>query len=194
VPPLTSIPLTLVAVSLRLDIFLTLSFPEAKITTNTTKVGALLMSDKFYQIHAVAKAYNLSLIYLFGSQAATGNQYLKGIEVTPDDASDLDIAVAFQNPPLSPMETYGNLYRDLGKIFDPFDIDLIFAHEVNILLQYEIVKGVRIYEADEFLADQFEERIMKLAGDLIVKKRMMDREIMEAIEDGYFQFEYTPHP
>lgn len=99
------------------------------------------MSDKFYQIHAVAKAYGLSLIYLFGSQAALGNQYLEGIKVVPDETSDLDIAVAFQNPPVLLMETYGHLYCDLA-----------------------------------------------------VKKRMMDREIMEAIENGYFQFEYTPHP
>jgi len=151
------------------------------------------MQAGFDKIHTLAEAYDLSLVYLFGSQAATGNQYLKGIEVTPDDTSDLDIAVAFQNPPVLPMETYGHLYRNMGKIFDPFDIDLIFMCEVDTLLQCEIIKGVRIYEADEFLADQFEERIMKLTGDLIVKKRIMDCEIMEAIEDGYFQFEYTPH-
>lgn len=151
------------------------------------------MPVRFDKICTLAEAYDLSLIYLFGSQAIPGIQYLKGIEIVPDEMSDLDIAVAFQNPPVLPMETYGHLYRDAGKIFDPFDIDLIFMHEVNILLQYEIIKGVRIYEADEFLADQFEEKIMKLAADLIIKKRIMDREIMEAIEDGYFQFEYTPH-
>ena len=151
------------------------------------------MPVAFDRIQTVARAYSLSLIYLFGSQAIPGNQYLKGIEVVPDGLSDLDIAVAFQNPPTLPMETYGHLYRDMGKIFDLFDIDLIFVHEVDILLQYEIIKGERIYEADESFADQFEENIMKLAGDLIVKKRIMDREIMEAIEDGYFQFEYTPH-
>jgi hypothetical protein len=65
-------------------------------------------------------------------------------------------------------------------------------HEVDIFLQYEIIRGVRIYEADASLAELFEERIMKSAGDLVVKKRTMDYEIMEAIEDGYFQFEYTP--
>lgn len=148
--------------------------------------------DKIYQIHAVARTYDLSLIYLFGSQAEQGLHYLDGTEVLPTENSDLDIAVAFRNPPVFPMETYGRLYRKADEIFYPFDIDLIFMHEVDILLQYEIIKGVRIYEADESFADLCEERIMKLAGDLVVKKRTMDREIMEAIEDGYFQFEYTP--
>ncbi|MFA4915554.1 MAG: nucleotidyltransferase domain-containing protein [Syntrophales bacterium] len=152
-----------------------------------------MMPNKFHQIHAVAHEYGLLLINLFGSQAALGNQYIEGVEVVPDEASDLDIAVAFQNPPPLLMEIYGNLYRDMGKIFDLFNIDLIFLHEVDTLLQYEIIKGVQIYKADESFSDQYEERIMRLAGDLIVKKRIMDREIMAAIEDGYFQFEYNPH-
>ena len=151
-----------------------------------------MANDKIHQIHAVARKHELSLIYLFGSQAAQGLRYLDDTKVLPVQNSDLDIAVAFRDLPLFPMETYGHLYREADKIFYPFDIDLIFMHDVDILLQYEIIKGVRIYEADESLAELFEERIMKLAGDLIVKKRMMDREIMEAIEDGYFQFVYTP--
>jgi predicted nucleotidyltransferase len=152
----------------------------------------MMAPEKIYQLHAVARTYGLSLIYLFGSQAERGLNYLEGADVFPAENSDLDIAVAFRKPPVFPMETYGRLYREADEIFHPFDIDLIFMHEVDIFLQYEIIRGVRIYEADESFADLFEERIMKLAGDLIVKKRMMDREIMEAIEDGYFQFEYTP--
>jgi predicted nucleotidyltransferase len=153
----------------------------------------MMTPEKFYHIQAVAQAHNVSLIYLFGSQAERGLHYLEGADVHPVLNSDLDIAVAFRNPPVFPMESYGRLYREADKIFHPFDIDLVFMHEVDILLQCEIIKGVRIYEADETLADLCEERIMKLAGDLIEKKRMMDREIMEAIEDGYFHFEYTPH-
>lgn len=151
-----------------------------------------MASDKIY-LHAVARKHELSLMYLFGSQAERGLHFIEGADVRPAENSDLDIAVAFRNPPASPMETYGHLYREVDKIFHPFNIDLVFMHDVDILLQYEIIKGVRIYEADELLADIYEERIMKSAGDLIIKRRMMDREIMEAIEDGYFQFEYTPH-
>lgn len=152
----------------------------------------MMIIGKYGRIHAVAEKYGLSMIYLFGSQAIQGNRYLEGIDTIPDKTSDLDIAVAFRNLPTSLMETYGHLYRDMEEIFNPFDIDLVFLHEVDILMQYEIIKGVKIYEADEFLTDQFEEKIMKQAGDLIYKKRIMDREIMEAVENGYFQFEYIP--
>jgi len=152
------------------------------------------MSTALDKIQVIAKIYDLSLIYLFGSQATQGNQYLQGIDIVPDTFSDLDVAVAFHTLPVSSMETYGNLYSDFTKIFDPFDIDLVFMHEVDTLMRYEIIKGERIHSSDQLFADDFEERIMKLAGDLIIKKRVMDREIMEAIEDGYFQFEYTPYP
>ena len=152
----------------------------------------MMAPENIYQIQAVARKNDLSLIYLFGSQAERGLNYLEGSDVLPAENSDLDIAIAFRNPPVFPMETYGRLYREADEIFHPFDIDLIFMHEVDIFLQYEIIRGVRIYEADASLAELFEERIMKSAGDLVVKKRTMDHEIMEAIEDGYFQFEYTP--
>jgi hypothetical protein len=36
--------------------------------------------------------------------------------------------------------------------------------------------------------------VMKRAEDLVFKKRVLDREIMEAIENGYIEFEYSPHP
>ncbi len=66
-------------------------------------------------------------------------------------------------------------------------------HEVSTLFQYEIINGVRIYEKDELLADEFEEGVMKSAEDLLYKKRIFNSEIMEAIEDGYFEFEYSPN-
>jgi len=59
-----------------------------------------------------------------------------------------------------------------------------------MLFQYEIIKGKRIFETDASLADDLEEMIMKRAEDLAFKKRVMDREILEAIEDGYIEFEY----
>ena len=65
-------------------------------------------------------------------------------------------------------------------------------HEVNPLLQYEIIKGVRIFAKDEFSADEFEERIMKMAEDLSFKKKIFDNDVMEAIKNGYFEFEYSP--
>lgn len=145
-------------------------------------------------IQALSKKYGITIIYLFGSQADKGRRYLEGEDVNPDIFADLDVAIAFEDLPAEAMKTYGILFKEISKIFDPFNIDLIFMHELNALFQYEIIKGERIYEKDEFSADEFEERIMKMAEDLHFKKRIFNEEVMEAIENGYFEFEYNTNP
>ncbi len=144
-------------------------------------------------ISALADKHQILLIYLFGSQAEKGEKYLEGEHMMPDAYSDLDIAVVLKTPPTDTMNTYGILYKEFSTIFDPFSIDLLFMQEVNPLFQYEIIKEKRIYARDESYADDFEERIMKVAADLSFKKRTFNNEIIEAIEDGYFEFEYRPN-
>jgi predicted nucleotidyltransferase len=149
---------------------------------------------KYNDVRAFAERHHIHLIYLFGSQADVGKRYLEGQNIMPDAYSDLDVAVVIDVSSNEAVETYGILYRELSRIFDPFAVDLILMHEVNPLLQYEIIKGERIYERDESYADDFEERIMKIAEDLSYKKRIFNNEIMEAMENGYFEFEYRPNP
>jgi len=148
---------------------------------------------KARKIRNLAKKYGIAIIYLFGSQAENGARYLAGDNIGVEDLSDLDVAVSFVNIPSQAMKIYGALYKEFSEIFVPFYIDLVFMHEVEILFQYEIIKGERIFEKDEFLTDEHEERIMKMAEDLAFKRRIMNREILEAIEDGYFEFEYNPY-
>jgi len=148
---------------------------------------------KARELRRIAEKYGISLIYLFGSQAEKAARYLEDAEIKTDGFSDLDVAVAFETPPPFPVRIYGRLYKDLSGTFDPFSFDLIFMHEMDTLFQYEIIRGVRIYEKDEFHADEFEEMVMKKAGDLAFKKRILIKEILEAIKDGYFEFGYSPH-
>ncbi len=147
---------------------------------------------KRHEIKKIAEKYGISLIYLFGSQAENGAKYLKADNAAADDLSDLDLAVYFKESLSNPMKIYGALYKEFSEVFEPFYIDLIFMHEVEILFQYEIIKGIRIFEKKESLADEFEEMIMKRAEDLAFKKKILNREILEAIEDGYIEFEYRP--
>ena len=149
---------------------------------------------KASKIRNIAKRYGIALVYLFGSQAENGARYLAGDKIIRvEDLSDLDVAVAFENIPSEAIKIYGALYKELSEIFAPFYIDLVFMHEMETLFQYEIIKGERIFNKDEFSTDEFEEKIMKMAEDLAFKQRIMNKEILEAIEDGYFEFEYNPY-
>ena len=148
---------------------------------------------KYNVIRTLAARYHIRLMYLFGSQTERGRRYLEGKDAEPELLSDLDVAIVFENPPTEAMKTYGVLFREISEIFAPFSIDLVFMHEVGSLFQYQIIKGFRIYEEAESVADDFEERVMKMAEDLSFKKRVFDDDVMDAIENGYFEFEYSPH-
>jgi predicted nucleotidyltransferase len=145
---------------------------------------------KAKELRDIAEKYGIAFIYLFGSQSENGARYLQGDGIAVEELSDLDAAVCFINIPSDPMKIYGALYKELSEVFEPFNMDLVFMHEVDALFQYEIIKGVRIFAIDSSLADELEEMIMKKAEDLAFKKRIMSREILEAIEDGYIEFEY----
>ncbi|MFH1146238.1 MAG: nucleotidyltransferase domain-containing protein [Pseudomonadota bacterium] len=145
------------------------------------------------RIRDIAERFSFLSVYLFGSQAEQGMSYLQGEPIEQSAYSDLDIAVTFKTCPTSPIGVYGKIYLEISKLFEPFVLDLVFMHEVSSLFQYEIIKGIKIYTCDERLADEFEERIMKQAEDLLFKQKVFDREVMEAIKDGYIEFEYHPH-
>ncbi len=145
-------------------------------------------------VRDIAERYGCNIIYLFGSQVDNGGRYLRGESVAIEQCSDLDIAVCFEIPPLDIFKIYGSLYKGFSEIFEHFKVDILFMYEVDTLFQYEVIKGIRIYEKDADAADQFEEGVIKRAEDLLYKKRIFDKEIMEAVEDGYFEFEYSPNP
>ncbi len=92
------------------------------------------MQNKY--IEELAGRYGIHIIYLFGSQADKGKRYIEGEDVTPDIFSDLDVAIAIEAPPQEVIKTYGNLYKEISGIFEPFNIDLVFMHEVSTLFQY----------------------------------------------------------
>jgi len=150
--------------------------------------------DRKKVIGDIAERFDCLLIYFFGSQADQGRRYIEGEDMRADFFSDLDIAIVFKESPIEKIKTYGKIYKEMAELLEPFNVDLVFMHELGTFFQYEIIRGVRIYEKDEPLADEFEEEIIKRAEDLMFKKKILDREIMEAIEDGYIEFEYSPNP
>ena len=87
----------------------------------------------------LAEKYGIILIYIFGSRAEKAKRYLEREKIIKNNFSDLDIAIAFEKPKID-IKTFGEIYMELSKIFEPFEIDLIFMHEVDPLFQYEIIK------------------------------------------------------
>lgn len=99
--------------------------------------------------------FNVSIVYLFGSQ-------LQGA-TTP--LSDIDIGVVFNS--LDALKDSLNLYTKLYDIFTdifpgPYEIDIVFMQQTSLVLQYEIIKhGKILYESNPIFRADYEEQIIK---------------------------------
>ncbi len=146
---------------------------------------------KMDRIKEIFRRYNIALCYLFGSQKEIGEALLKGEKVEVlDSESDIDFAVLFKTLPENPLKVYASLSLDLQDMASPFRADLLFLHEVDHLIQLEAIKGICIYSEDEQLRDEYEDMVMMLAPDELEIFRRNERDFLEAIDDGYFEFEY----
>ena len=143
------------------------------------------------QIEEIAKKYDLALCYIFGSQKEKGEALLKGkqIKIT-DPESDIDFAVLFTTVPKNSLEVYASLILQLQDLVSPFKADLLFLHEVDHLIQLEALKGINIYTKDEVYREAYEEKVMMFASDELEIFKRNEADFFEAIDNGYFEFEY----
>lgn len=116
---------------------------------------------------------------------------LKGKQVDILDAeSDIDFAVRFIVSPSNSLDVYANISLDLQSLVSPFKADLLFLHEVDHLIQLEAIKGINIYSLNEKYKENYEEKVMMMASDEYEIFKLNERDLLEAIDDGYFEFEY----
>lgn len=146
-------------------------------------------------INHICDQYGIALCYLFGSQIKQGLACLKGEKIDVEDAeSDIDFAVSFISTPENVVETYAKLSVELEELVFPFQADLVFLHEVDHLIQLEAIQGTNIFAVDGTAKDSYELKIMAFAGDETVIFKNNEKDFLEAIRDGYFQFEYQANP
>jgi len=138
----------------------------------------------------IFKKHKVGIAYLFGSQKEAGIAFLSGGDPKIDDEVDLDIGVVFKIFPEDAFEAYGELYADLSLFFEPFAVDLVFLQETDALFQYEAITGELIFSDDELYLEEYEEGVMKRASDLSFKKIGFEKDLLEAVKDGYFEIEH----
>ena len=146
------------------------------------------------KIDEICKKYNITLCYLFGSRQNEGKAVLYGekLEIV-DTESDIDFAVLFTRYPENTLETYASLSVDLQELVSPFRADLLFLHEVDHLIQLEAINGINIYTISNDFREAYEEKVMMLASDELEIFKLNEKDLFEAIENGYFEFEYKAH-
>ena len=138
----------------------------------------------------IFKRYKVKAAYIFGSQKEKGIAFLSGKKIKSEKGSDLDVGVVFEKIPFHTFEIYGQIYAALAELFEPFEVDLVFLQETDIFFQYEAIKGEMVYCADSVFVEEYEEKIIKKAADLMYKKREFEKDFFEAVKNGYFKIEY----
>ena len=148
-------------------------------------------SSALRKLQSIFQRRGILLAYLFGSQQEEGKKFLAGKKFKSDSFSDLDIGLLLEGRPKDMFKYYGSLYIDLSHVFTPFSIDIVFLNEVNPLLRYDIISGKRIHVRDETFADDYEERVIRIAADLAFKRRMFEGDFYEGIKNGHFEIELS---
>ena len=144
------------------------------------------------RLNNICKRFNIGLCYLFGSMKERGKKLLDKSHVSlRDPESDIDIGVVFLDFPMREIrKSYGFLYEDLSPLFSPHKLDLVFLQETSFILQFEAINGVNLYTFNDGFKDFYEEMVMRGAADLRYFDKLYEQELLEAIKDGYFEFEY----
>ena len=106
-----------------------------------------------------ARSYGLKMIYLFGSQARLGFEYLAGKDpILTDPLADLDVGVVRLGEDLTPMaraDLYGALSLGLQGLFKPFNVDLVLLEETHSVFQTEAISGICVYAEDQELREDY---------------------------------------
>ena len=153
--------------------------------------------NKLEQFNFICLNDNVQLAFLFGSMAESGHNFLleKDEGLTFDPYSNLDLGVVFLNSAIfqnirQKSLRYGRLFEELSALFSPFRLDLVFLEETDFLVQFEATKGINIFKQDDVTLADYQEQVLKYAGDWKFEVDRFHQEVRAAIKEGLIVVEY----
>jgi predicted nucleotidyltransferase len=125
-------------------------------------------------IKGLASAYDLQIIYAFGSRAAEARDFIAGTigRLTPG-SSDLDIGVtSARRLTVQEKVEIALFFEDL---FGVPRTDIVVISEAPIALAFRIVTGELLYAKDPTYEAEYQLYIMRMAADLEPYEKEMTR-------------------
>jgi predicted nucleotidyltransferase len=117
---------------------------------------------------SISERYQISAIYSFGSKGSEVAALVKGEAVGfRQMKSDVDIGILPQSQVMMSPKHKVQLSTELEELLDIYRIDLIILPDADPFLAVNIIRGERIYCADEYRVDEYELYVLRRAGDLI---------------------------
>lgn len=122
----------------------------------------------------------VDILYVFGSRASEILRYINGeAGLSPDSRSDVDIAVKVAPERRLSLRDKVEMAIALEDMLRLDRVDLAFLHEADPFLAVNIIRGERLFCADEYQADQYELYILRRAADLAPYERMRLEQILK---------------
>jgi uncharacterized protein len=139
------------------------------------RVNALKLYKKSREdrLSEIARAFDLEIIYAFGSHAGDALKWLKDEQflVSISSPSDLDIGIKPASGKQLSVKEKVHLAMALEDLFCVSGVDLVNLPEADPFLAANIIRGERLFSKDTYLADEYDLYILRRAGDLIPLER-----------------------
>ena len=120
----------------------------------------------------ICKAYHITTMYAFGSRCKEIKAYLDGKAIKRKaPTSDADIGIVTSERSHLSVRDKARLMTELEDRLGVGRVDLVILTEADPFLAANIVRGERLYCADDYAADEYELYVLRRAGDLAPLER-----------------------
>ena len=121
----------------------------------------------------IARAFDLEIIYAFGSHAEDTLKWLKDEQSSLPilSPSDLDIGIKPAVKKKLSVKEKIHLAMALEDLFLVSRVDLVIITEADPFLAANIIRGERLFSRDTYLADEYDLYVLRRAGDLVPLER-----------------------
>jgi predicted nucleotidyltransferase len=137
---------------------------------------------KDFLAHFAGK-YGIAILYGFGSRGKDVQAWIAGqVGALVKSPSDVDIGVKALPGVTWDVHAKVRMAVELEDWFDVPRVDLVVLDEVDAFLALSVIRGERLFAADEYLADEYDLYVLRRAGDQLHLERerqqlLLDREL-----------------
>jgi uncharacterized protein len=139
------------------------------------RVNALKLYNKSREdrLSEIARAFDLEIIYAFGSHAGDALKWLKDEQflLSISSPSDLDIGIKPASRKKLSVKEKVHLAMALEDLFCVSRVDLVNLNVADSFLAANVIRGERLYSKNVDLADEYDLYVLRRAGDLIPLER-----------------------
>ena len=130
------------------------------------------MSDERHgALATLCRQHRVGLLFAFGSRSGEVQQWVAGLRDSLAAGSDVDLGARPLPHACWDVHAKVDLAQDLEDLLGCPCVDLCVLAEADPFVAVEVIRGERLYAADEHEADEYELYILRRADDLLPLER-----------------------